>query len=118
MRLSVFFAMPEGDIAPSTALIEPRLNGAILHGGATTPTKPENQAKKKGPEGPKTAMRGQGNYFTAANSGYASMPHSLRSAPSYSSSSETRRPMTILITKKAIAEVTKTQPKIVNAPMI
>ena len=46
------------------------------------------------------------------------MPHSLRSAPSYSSSSETRRPMTILITKKAIAEVTKTQPKIVNAPMI
>ena len=49
-------------------------------------------------------MRGQGNYLAAENSGYASMPHSLTSTPSYSSSSETRRPITILIKKKATAQ--------------
>ena len=69
MRLSVFFAMPEGDIAPSTALIEPPLIGAIPHGGAESPSKHENKEKKKGPEGPKTAMRGQKNYLAGANSG-------------------------------------------------
>src|SRR5690606_10335965 len=50
------------------------------------------------------------------NSGYASSPHSPRSTPSYSSCSDTRIPITSLITNQATKAVAKTHAKIVTSP--
>ena len=75
----------------------------------------ELQTKKRGSRAPPRSH--SNHYRPVVNSGYASRPHSEMSEPSYSSSSETRtgvmKPMTLNVTKEA----TKTQPKIVAAPI-
>ncbi len=55
-------------------------------------------------------------YWLLVNSGYASIPHSPISTPSYSSSSDILMPNTILIINQTMNEATNTQTKIVAAP--
>src|SRR5690625_2651811 len=52
------------------------------------------------------------------NSGYASIPHSTKSTPLYSSSSVTRRPIIILNSPQTMKLVTNTHTNRVTAPMI
>ena len=54
--------------------------------------------------------------YLLVNSGYASIPHSPISTPSYSSSCDTRIPIIILITNQTINEAKNTQIKMVAAP--